>query len=194
VVEHNPRDLQDLRPVPRQGIPTTNPLRVLVDLGQVAPDAVVSALDHFLVEGFVTGAAVAGALARHSRRGRHGIVALRTAFAASVIDGTPADSELERAMARLLAEHDLPAAEFHARILGYEVDFAIRPERVVIECDGWSDHGLDRAQFERDRRRDAGLAAGGWIVLRFTWAQITRRAEWVAEAIRRTLVQRPTAA
>ena len=193
VSAHNPRDLDDLRPVQRRGIPTTNPLRVLVDLGQVAPSAVTPALEHCLAEGLVDLRSVRAALVRHARPGRHGISALRAALDAAIIDDVPADSELERAMARLLAAHGLPPAQFHARVLGFEVDFAIAPERVVLECDGWTSHGLDRVQFERDRRRDAALAAAGWIVLRFTWMQITHRPSWVAEAIRRTLVQRAPA-
>ena len=194
VAAHNPRDVDDLRPVQRHGIPTANPLRVLVDLGQVAPGAVTATLEHFLGEGLVDLRSVRAALVRHARKGRHGISALRAALDAATIDDVPADSELERAMARLLAAHGLPPAQFHARILDFEVDFAIVPERVVLECDGWTSHGLDRVQFERDRRRDAALAAAGWIVLRFTWAQITRRPAWVAEAIRRTLAQRTPAA
>ena len=189
VAAHNPRDVDDLRPVQRRGIPTTNPLRVLVDLGQVAPTAVTAALQHYLAEGLVDLRSVKATLVRHARKGRHGISALRGALDAATIDGAPADSELEPAMAALLAAHGLPPAQFHARILGFEVDFAIVPERVVLECDGWTSHGLDRVQFERDRRRDAALAAAGWIVLRFTWAQITRRPAWVAEAIRQTLLQ-----
>jgi very-short-patch-repair endonuclease len=194
VAAHNPRDVDDLRPVQRRGIPTTNPLRVLVDLGQVAPGAVAVALEHFLAEGLVDLRAVSAATVRHGRKGRHGIAALRTAVDTVTIDERPADSELEQAMTRLLAGHDLPPARFHARVLGFEVDFAIVPERVVLECDGWTSHGLDRAQFERDRRRDAALVAGGWVVLRFTWTQIVRRPAWVADAIRRTLVQRAPAA
>jgi very-short-patch-repair endonuclease len=193
VAAHNPRDVDDLRPVQRRGIPTTNPLRVLVDLGQVAPSAVTAALEHYLAEGLVDLRSVKTALIRHARQGRHGIFALRAALDSATIDDVPADSELELAMARLLADHDLPPAQFHARILGFEVDFAIVPERVVLECDGWTSHGLDRVQFERDRRRDATLAAGGWVVLRFTWTQISRRPAWVAGAIRRTLSQRAPA-
>jgi very-short-patch-repair endonuclease len=193
VAAHNPRDVDDLRPVQRRGIPTTNPLRVLVDLGQVAPGTVVVALEHFLAEGLVDLRAVSAATVRHGRKGRRGITTLRTAVDTVTID-EPVDSELEHAMARLLAAHDLPPARFHACILGFEVDFAIVRERVVLECDGWSSHGLDRAQFERDRRRDAALIAGGWVVLRFTWTQIIRRPASVADAIRRTLEQRAPAA
>jgi hypothetical protein len=35
VVTHHPRDRLDLRPIMRRGIPTTNPMRMLLDLGAV---------------------------------------------------------------------------------------------------------------------------------------------------------------
>jgi very-short-patch-repair endonuclease len=187
---HTPVDLADLRPVHRSGIPTTNPLRVLVDLGQVAPDAVPRALQHLLFEGWVSRAAVEQALHRHGRPGRHGVRALRAALAEWAIEGRPPDSVLELRMAALLAAHDLPPARFHARILGFEVDFAIPPARLVLECDGWDTHGRDRRQFERDRVRDGALAAAGWLVLRFSWRQITRRPAWVASIIRKTVTAR----
>ena len=44
---------------------------------------------------------------------------------------------------------------------------------VMLECDGWAYHGLDRSNFERDRDRDAELTAAGWIVVRFTYRAIT---------------------
>jgi very-short-patch-repair endonuclease len=51
---------------------------------------------------------------------------------------------------------------------------ALWPElRVIVECDGWGAHG-HRAAFDRDRARDARLAALGHVVLRFTWRQLTR--------------------
>jgi very-short-patch-repair endonuclease len=184
---HTPADAQDLRPIRRAGIPTTNPLRLLVDLGQVAPDAVPRALQRFLFDGTVSRSAVEEALRRHGRPGRHGVRALRAALARWDIDGRPPDSELELEMAALLASHDLPPAVFHARILGYEVDFAIPAARLVLECDGWEAHGRDPTQFERDRARDAALIAAGWVVLRFTWKQITRQPAWVASIIARAL-------
>ena len=175
VSAHNPRDLDDLRPVQRHGIPTTNPLRVLVDLGQVAPSAVTAGPR-----------ALPGRGARRPSLGEGGARPPRPAGPAR--DLRPPRCARRRhhrrraGRQRAGAGHGqvarrarLPPAQFHARILGFEVDFAIVPERVVLECDGWTSHGLDRVQFERDRRRDAALAAAGWIVLRFTWMQITRR-------------------
>jgi very-short-patch-repair endonuclease len=58
---------------------------------------------------------------------------------------------------------------------------------VVVECDGWSSHGLDREQFERDRRKDADLHAAGFVVCRYSWRQITREPRWVAANLRTVL-------
>jgi very-short-patch-repair endonuclease len=86
-------------------------------------------------------------------------------------------------MARLFVRHSLPAFEFHAVICGFEVDFLVVGTNVVFEVDGWTTHGLVRAQFERDRERDALLTEAGYVVQRFTWRQITRRPGWVAARI-----------
>ena len=53
----------------------------------------------------------------------------------------------------------------------YVVDFLWRRERLVVEVDGYAFHS-SRAAFERDRRRDAELAARGLHVIRIAWHQI----------------------
>ena len=136
---------------------------------------------------------MADAIARHGRRGRHGIGALRAAYDAWAIGEKPPDSELELVMAQLLHERGLPPAVFHPIVLGFELDFAYLDQQVALECDGWESHGLDREQFERDLERDAALTAAGWVVLRFSWLRITRRPAWVADTIRRTLLTRSAA-
>jgi very-short-patch-repair endonuclease len=146
-----------------------------------------------MMSGVVTRRSVAAALRRHARPGRHGVRALRAAYESWAIDDKPPDSALELVMARLLQRFGLPPAVFHAVILGYELDFAYPHERVAIECDGWESHGLDRRGFETDRVRDAALIAAGWVVLRFSWQQITRRPAWVADTIRATLLARVAA-
>ena len=94
VVVHRPRDMRQLRPVWRQGIRTTDPLRTLVDLGAVDPNGVGSALAHFVIDGYVTARAVRAALVRHSQHGRHGVVALREALDRWSINEKPVDSDL----------------------------------------------------------------------------------------------------
>ncbi len=181
--------MAQLRPVWRLGIATTDPLRTLLDLGAVDKHGVDAALLRFVVDGFVTPKAVRAALVRHSQRGRHGVVALRGALERWSLGDKPADSDLEALMGEILLTFDLPEAQFHARVGGYEVDFFISGSNVIIECDGWSSHGADHDQFEFDRVRDADLLAQGIITLRVTWRQMTRAPRAVAARIRATLAQ-----
>ena len=187
VVCHRPTDHEHLLPHRRSSIACTNILRTLCDLGAVDGRAVSGALGHALTAKMVSLAAMESTLSRHARSGRAGVVALRSAIDDWSIDSRPADSVLEPAMRRLIARHGLPAVEFHARIAGWEVDFRFVDSPVIVECDGWTYHGLRREQFERDRVRDAELIARGWIVLRFTYRSITGHSATVARRIRAAL-------
>ncbi len=71
---------------------------------------------------------------------------------------------------------------------GFEVDAVWTQQRVVVELDGYEFHRT-RGAFERDRERDARLAADGWLVLRFSWRQVIHEPETVIEALRATLTQ-----
>ena len=186
---HRPRDLKDLTPVLRTNIRATNILRTLCDLGALDAPAVPAAVGHVVTTGLASPAALRKAVDRHARRGRPGVPALRDALDDWVLDGKPVDSLLEPAMRRLLQRYGLPPAEFHAVIAGYEVDFWIADSPIILECDGWSTHGLDRVQFEKDRVRDAELAALGCVVLRFTYRALITRPGKEAERIRRNLVR-----
>jgi very-short-patch-repair endonuclease len=192
VVLHRPRDDADLRPVRREGLVVTNPLRCLLDLGAVAPAAVPSTLEAFLIRGLVSVPAAEATLDRHRRRGRHGVGALAEALEDLALGDKPPDSVLEPAVAALFERHQLRDWTFHARVAGHEVDFVFADARLAIEVDGWASHGT-RQQFELDRQRDADLAAVGWTVMRFTWLQVTRRATWVADRVRAALAARAPA-
>lgn len=183
VIIHRPRDRVDLRAIVRHGVPTTNPLRTLVDLGAVDAAAVYPTMVHLFAERLVAPRAALATVARHSRKGRHGVVALRQALERYAGDELPVDSLLEATMAELLAEAGLPPAIFHARVLGFEVDFLLAGTRIVVECDGWASHGLNRDQFEFDRLRNSELAAAGYIVVHVTWAQLRDQPERLAQRL-----------
>lgn len=183
VVIHRPRDLDDLTPSVRQGIATNNPLRILTDLGAVDPPGVYDALHHFIMRGWVNTASVAAVLDRHRGRGYRGATALRNALDQWLVDGKPADSELEIRMAKILDDQGLPAMTFHAEVLGFEVDFLVDGTNVVVECDGWSTHGLDRQVFLSDRDKDSYLMSKGYVVVRVTRAMLLFRARMVGERI-----------
>ena len=184
VVIHRPTDRHRLTPQRRAGIPCTNILRTIVDLGAVDPAGLHGAVGHAIATNLASLPAIDAAVVDHARQGRRGVVALRDAIADWSIDQKPADSVLEAIMARLIVEHGLPAVEFHPIIEGHEVDFRVCDTPVILECDGWEHHGFDRAGFEHDRDRDADLIAAGWIVVRFTYRAIISRPSATARRIR----------
>ena len=184
VVVHHPRDLAELRQVVRSGIPTTTPMRAVLDLGAVdRRSAVADAVSHLVTAKVVSPATLAAFLRRHEGRGRSGTVALRRALAVWTIDAQMADSTLEARFSRLLRRHHLPSATFHAMVAGYEVDFLLDGTNVVVECDGHASHGLDRDQFEFDRVRDADITAAGYLVVHVTWNTVVRNPRRVAQRL-----------
>jgi very-short-patch-repair endonuclease len=187
VVVHRPRDHADLVPVLRASIPTTNVLRTLCDLGAVDPDSVSDAVGHVLAARWAKLGAIEKAVIRHSERGRHGIVALRAAVQSWSIQAKPADSVLEKAMGDLFRRFRLPPFEFHPVIDGREVDFRIAGTNILIECDGWTTHGLDRRQFRDDRRRDIVHTGSGYVTVRLSYEDIVSRPAWTAGELRRVL-------
>jgi very-short-patch-repair endonuclease len=184
VIIHRPSDRKRLTAQRRYGIRCTNVLRTLADLGAVDAAGVVDGVGHAIAVKLAALPALHAAAADHSERGRPGIPALRAAIAAWSIDDKPADSVLESAMARLVRRFGLPPVEFHPVIGGHEVDFRVIDTPVILECDGWAHHGLDRKGFERDRERDAELIAAGWLVVRFTYRAVTTTPAAVARRIR----------
>jgi len=184
VVVHQPTDRARLTPQRRYGIACTNILRTLIDLGAVDSAGVHAAVGHAVTAGLASLEAIEAAAGQHARHGRSGIVPVRDAIADWSIDDKPADSILEVVMARLVDRFDLPPVEFHPTIQGYEIDFRVIGTPVLLECDGWTYHGLRRENFERDRDRDADLSAAGWVVLRFTYRAVATRPKATAGRIR----------
>jgi very-short-patch-repair endonuclease/predicted transcriptional regulator of viral defense system len=96
--------------------------------------------------------------------------------------GVVTRSEMEERFLQLCDDHGIRRPNVNARIEGYEVDFVWRDRRLIVEVDGYAYHRSPTA-FETDRERDVVLAMAGWLVLRFTWTQLTTRPAWVAAAI-----------
>lgn len=64
-------------------------------------------------------------------------------------------------------------------------DFLWRERKVIVEFDG--DHHRERQAFVHDLRRQNGLVAAGWTILRFSSADVLGRPEYVIAAIRAAL-------
>jgi len=187
VAIHRPVDHLDLVAVDINGIPATRCVRSLLDVAAWDPWLTSEVMDGMIVQRRLTIADVAAAVTRHSRKGRPGLTVLRAAVDAWALRQRPPDSVLEARFARLARQCGLPPFEFQRPVGRHRPDFCRRREMIIVECDGYAHHGRRPEQTERDKARDAELAAQGWVVLRFTWRQIADRPGWVAGRILATL-------
>lgn len=121
------------------------------------------------------------AQARHL--GRRGSASARRLLVA-VADG--AASAAERKLAALLRAAGIEGWERHYRVAGFEIDLAFPHLGVAIEVDGWAWHS-DAVSFRNDRQRQNALILAGWILLRFTWHDLTQRPSQVVGEIRSAL-------
>jgi very-short-patch-repair endonuclease len=157
-----------------RGIPITAPARTILDLAAVvAPRELELALSEAETRRLTSRSELRALLARVGPR--PGVAALRSLLDTEAGPSLTRSEAEERCLA-LIRTAELPAPEVNIRIGGHEVDFLWRSEQLVIEVDGFRFHS-SRGAFERDRRRDAELAALGFRVLRVTWRQIVDRPE-----------------
>jgi putative AbiEi antitoxin of type IV toxin-antitoxin system/uncharacterized protein DUF559 len=181
---HRSRSLDARETTTHRGIPITTLARTLLDLAATAPtNHLEHALGQAMRNQLYDHRAILDVLERH--RGRRGTPALREATAD---DPDFTRGELERrfralcrraGLAQPLCNVEVADADHHP----HEVDFFFPAHRLVVETDGWRDHGT-RVAFERDRAKDAALVAAGYIVLRFTKRQIAYDPDTVADRVR----------
>jgi very-short-patch-repair endonuclease len=98
-------------------------------------------------------------------------------------------SAAERLLRRLLKPTGLPMPRFNVMVNGALVDCLWQRERLILEVDGYGTHG-GRAAFERDRLRDQRHAAAGYVAIRVTWRQLTRRPPAVLTRVAQALALR----
>ena len=167
VARLDPRDVRRL-----EGLPVTSPARTLVDLAAVvdAEQLERAAAAALRADRWVTEGELSEQLERD--RGRRGAGRLRALLER---DAEPAHSksDAERLLVRIVREAELPEPRTNVYIGPYEVDLAWPERRVVAEYDSWEFHS-DRQSFRRDRERTNWLQLQGYVVLRFTWHDVTR--------------------
>jgi very-short-patch-repair endonuclease len=123
---------------------------------------------------------------RFSRR------AERRVRAALTLADARSESAFETLIRRLLVRAGLaPEALQHevrdadGRFLA-RLDMAWPSLRLAVEADGRAHHDTLPALY-RDRVRANDLALAGWTILRFTWADLQQRPEWVVAQVRRAI-------
>ncbi len=95
-------------------------------------------------------------------------------------------SNLEQKLLKLVRESDLPNPETNQWVHGINVDQLWREQRVVVEADSYQFHSHSKP-WAKDVGKTNELQLHGYIVLRFTWFDVTQRPGWVLEKIRRAL-------
>lgn len=187
ITAHRAPDLAPADVTSVRGIPVTTPLRTIRDLAAIAThrelERVVARAER---GGLVNAKELEGLVAR--RRGRPGGPTLRAVIHRA---GGPAftRSEAETRFLDLIRGSGIPAPQVNAVVHGHEVDFYWPGHRIAVEIDGFAYH-RSRRSFARDRQRDADLlTAAGVSVLRFTWAQVTRRQKATLVTLARALAR-----
>ncbi len=153
------------------GIPTTSPARTILDLAaSIRGRDLEQVVARAQREQLVSTEMLASLGARHP--GRRGARVLRALLA---IDRPPAltRSQAEEQLLAAIRSADLPPPDLNARVGPFEIDFYWPAARFAVEVDGFAFHS-SRGRFERDRLRDADLAARGIQVMRVTGRQIAR--------------------
>jgi very-short-patch-repair endonuclease len=148
----------------RGGIPVTSPARTIADLRSTCSPATV-------------------------RRAIREAEIARYPLGATDPDRTR--SALEGKLLRLCRRHRLPEPEVNARVGPFTVDFLWRPQRLIVEVDGYAYH-RGRQAFRDDRDRDLELALRGFSVHRLADTRIAEDPAGVAAALRGLLRQAGT--
>jgi hypothetical protein len=121
--------------------------------------------------------------------GRPGSAKLRKALERHQPRLARARSPLEELFIPLCESAGIDLPELNVRFHGWRVDALWRRERLVVELDGYDNHSTP-AQIERDRREELQLRAVGFIVVRYSWWQVTDEPELVIADLRARLSER----
>jgi very-short-patch-repair endonuclease len=186
---HGSRALDPRDTTTADGIPVTTLARTYLDLAEVVNGRrLLEALETGQRQDKLDVHAIEAVIARNP--GRHGISPLKDAIAQLTDDPPLIQSPLEQAFREIIRRHHLPQPQFNVYVEGELVDAVWPDHRLVVEVDGWRFH-CDKRAFETDRRRDRKLVRAGWLVVRFTYADVTEDPAGVACELSELLREAP---
>jgi very-short-patch-repair endonuclease len=152
-----------------RGVPTTTPVRTLLDLAATGtPARTELALNEARARALVTPEQL------DETTGRGSAVLWRLL---TDVNGF-SRSEGERRLRALVKRTELPPPRTNVHVHGHELDAYWPEQRLAVDVDGYGAHA-SRPAFERDRRKDQELIARGIRVARVTWRQLAHEPEAV---------------
>ncbi len=119
-------------------------------------------------------------------RGQRGVGVVRAVRADHVAGSTVTRSHLEELFLALCRRERLPTPQVNAAVHGLTVDFYWPEHLLAVETDGWGSHHTPEAQ-QQDAGRTNRLGLAGILLLRFTYADVTRQAKGTAASVRSAL-------
>ena len=179
------------------GLRTTNGVRTVIDLGArlTVPELMMVA-ERALHLRLAHSDRLNARFAELSTRGRPGSAVTREVLRRLDPSRTPAESELEAMVDEIVTSAGLPRLvrqhPVHIDGRSFRLDLAYPDLMIAIEADGFAVHGL-RSAFESDRARQNALANAGWLILRFTWLQVSNRPDDLVATIARAIAHRSAA-
>jgi len=193
VIWHESSLLGDRDTTEIDGIPTTDITRTIIDLAGVCDDAVFTgALDDAVRRSLTSITGVQWRLEQLGDR-RKGNARVRKLLARRTREVTMPESILESRFDVLVVASGLPEPIRQYEIrdargsVVARVDFAYPDACLAIEVDGMRFHSPP-SDWHADLARQNRIASLGWLVLRFTAADLELRPREVVSAIRRALV------
>jgi hypothetical protein len=194
-VVHESTDLLESDVVRLRGVPVTTPARTVIDLGGTAKTLVGPALDTALRTQLTTLPEVLTVLQRVARRGRDGVGIIRPHLADQLAVSAATDSYLETLFAAGLKRLGVPLPDAQVPLFRHDhsvicrLDFAYRDLRLGIALDGMKTH-TERGRFRLDRSQQNEAELAGWMILRYTWWDVTGAMERTAAQIRHAIAHR----
>lgn len=195
VVVHQLTDLSVDEVVEISGIPATDPSRTIIDLAAIlSVERLAPIADQAVRMKLTSYSKLLARLDQMARRGKPGVTTMRRLLEPRLGRNYASDSALETKLLNLLEKGGLPRPDTQyrppwLRKMNGRVDLAYVQERVIVEGDSRQWHGAPEP-FQADRRRDNLAQLAGWIVLRFTWDDITNRPVYVVQTVRDALSAR----
>ena len=193
IIVHESIDLHRDAPVLVDGIPTTPPVRLALDLGSVVSfDAYRRAVGRIRRAHGVDWVSLERIYRRHGAQGRNGCGALRDLLDRHFGEQGAPDEVVEIRCADLIARAGLPKPVHQFSIQRHDgkiarFDLAYPEFCIGIETEG-SIHGEDEVRRSDNRRRNS-VQLKGWTVFTFSWEEVTFEPAYVVETIRTALVE-----